>query len=80
MITSYKLKSFFLLQTLLTLLLVSLFWPKAAVYWQKLDIAFFKLINQSLLNSHHWQIFWACANHKYADWLEDLCILAFFTI
>ncbi|PWU13165.1 MAG: hypothetical protein C5B45_06545 [Chlamydiae bacterium] len=80
MITPYKLKSLLLLQTLLALLLASLLWPKAAIYWQKLDIAFFKLINQSLRDRYHWQVFWACANHKYADWLEDLCILIFFTI
>lgn len=80
MISPYKLKSLFLLQTLLALLLTSLLWPKAAVYWQRLDIAFFKLINQSLVDNHYWQMFWACANHKYADWLEDLCILVFFTI
>lgn len=80
MMISYKLKTLFLLQTLLALLLASLLWPKTAVYWQKLDIAFFKLINQSLLNSPYWQVFWACANHKYADWVEDLCILAFFTL
>ncbi|QZA58987.1 phosphatase PAP2 family protein [Candidatus Rhabdochlamydia porcellionis] len=80
MTISYKLRSLFLLQTLLALLLTSLLWPRVAIYWQKLDIAFFKLINQSLLNNHYWQVFWACANHKYADWVEDLCILAFFTV
>lgn len=78
--TRYKLKSLLLLQALLVLLLTSLFWSKTAVYWQKLDVAFFKLINQSLLNRPWWQVFWASANHKYADWLEDLCILAFFTL
>lgn len=76
----YKLTSLLLLQTLLVLLLTSLFWSKTAVYWQKLDIAFFKLINQSLLDRPWWQVFWASANHKYADWFEDLCILAFFTL
>lgn len=80
MTVSYKFKSLFLLQTLLVLLLASLFWPKVAIYWQKLDIAFFKLINQTLLDNHYSQVFWACANHKYADWIEDLCILAFFTV
>lgn len=76
----YKLQSLFLLQTLLALLLASLFWPKIAVYWQKLDIAFFKFINQSLIDRPCWQMFWAAANHKYADWLEDLCILIFFAL
>lgn len=80
MTTSYKLRFLFVLQTLLVLLITSLLWPKVGIYWQKLDIAFFKLINQSLLDNHYWQIFWACANHKYADWIEDLCILVFFTI
>lgn len=80
MISQYKLKSFLLLQTLLALLLTSLFWSKTAIYWQNIDIAFFKLINQSLLDRPCWQMFWAFANHKYADWLEDLCIMIFFTV
>lgn len=77
---SYKLRSLFLLQALLALLLTSLLWPKAAVYWQKLDVAFFKLINQSLLDRPWWQMFWAAANHKYADWVEDFCIFGFFAL
>lgn len=76
----YKLRSLFLLQALLALLLTSLLWPKVAVHWQKLDIAFFKLVNQSLLDRPQWQIFWAAANHKYADWVEDLCIFLFFVL
>ncbi len=60
------------------LLIGSLFWPVTKVYWEMFDIAFFKMINSTLRDRPTWQLFWACANHKLADWVEDVCILAFF--
>jgi Kdo2-lipid A phosphotransferase len=60
------------------LLLTSLFWPVTRTYWEMVDIAFFKMINSTLKDRPNWQLFWACANHKIADWVEDVCILGFF--
>jgi membrane-associated phospholipid phosphatase len=57
---------------------MSLFLPLTHSLWQAVDTAFFKWINLSLKNRPLWQLFWACANHKLADWIEDVCILGFF--
>ena len=58
----------------------SLFLPWTQKVWQIIDISFFKWINQSLLDRPLWQLFWALANHKLADWVTDVCILCFFII
>jgi len=57
---------------------LSLFTPGIKEMWEVIDTAFFKWINGSLANRPHWQLFWALANHKWADWVEDLCVLVFF--
>lgn len=65
----------------LVLLFVSTFlWPLTEGFWKSLDIAFFKGINSSLIDHPSLQFFWACANHRYADWVEDIFILGFFIL
>ena len=59
------------------LLMASLFWPVTKVYWEMIDVAFFKMVNSTLRDRPIWQLFWAVANHKLADWVEDLCVLGF---
>jgi Kdo2-lipid A phosphotransferase len=53
-------------------------WAPTRVYWDQLDLFFFHLLNDPLHTHPSLQIFWAFANHKWADWIEDLCILGFF--
>src|SRR5690242_874934 len=36
------------------------------------------MINGTLRDRPIWQLFWALANHKMADWIEDGCVLCFF--
>ncbi len=60
------------------LLLLSLFFPGTNLLWERIDTGFFYLVNQPLEQSHWLRIFWAAANHRLADWFEDLCIFAFF--
>lgn len=74
----WKLKLLLLWHIIGALLFASLFWPVTKVYWEMFDIAFFKMINSTLKDRPIWQFFWACANHKLADWVEDVCILGFF--
>jgi membrane-associated phospholipid phosphatase len=74
----WKLKSLLVWNIIGTLLFASLFMPLTQPYWDTLNVAFFKMINSSLRDRPTWQLFWACANHKYADWVEDVCILGFF--
>ncbi len=59
------------------LLLASFFWPPTFSYWSALDVAFFKFLNSSLIDNPKWQLFWACLNHKTADWIEDGIFLFF---
>lgn len=74
----WKLKVLLLCHILTALLFASLFWPVTKVYWEMVDVAFFKMINSTLRDRPLWQLFWALANHKLADWIEDLCVLGFF--
>jgi membrane-associated phospholipid phosphatase len=73
----WKLKLLLLCHLIAALLIASLFWPVTKPYWNAIDIAFFKMVNSTLKDRPVWQLFWACANHRLADWVEDLCILAF---
>ena len=75
---AWKLKGLLLCHVIGALLFASLFWPVTKMVWDAIDVAFFKFINSTLRNHPNWQLFWAFANHKIADWIEDLCVLCFF--
>lgn len=75
---TWKLRQLLFWHVIAALLFTSLFWPVTKEYWKTIDIAFFKTINSTLKDRPTWQLFWACANHNIADWIEDLCIIAFF--
>lgn len=75
---AWKLKILLLCHVIAALLFASLFWPVTKVYWEMVDVAFFKMVNSTLRDRPTWQLFWACANHKLADWVEDLFVLGFF--
>lgn len=74
----WRLKHLLYAHLLIALLIFSLFFSPTHALWRGLDTALFNLINPSLEGPTWWQSFWACANHKWADWVEDLCILSFF--
>ncbi len=46
--------------------------------WQMVDLWFFRVINHPLKDRHFLQVFWALANHRAADWLEDFVFLGFY--
>jgi membrane-associated phospholipid phosphatase len=75
---TWKLNVLLFWHIIAALLFASLFWPVTKEYWQVVDVAFFKAINSTLRDRPSWQLFWALANHKLADWVEDLCVLCFF--
>jgi membrane-associated phospholipid phosphatase len=77
---AWKFKTLLLCNVIGALLFTSLFWPVTKPFWDMIDIAFFKFINSTLRDHPHWQLFWAFANHKIADWVEDLCVLCFFIV
>jgi len=61
------------------LLLLSLFSPLTKPIWASIDLSFFLFWNNSLEGHPKLQHFWAMANHRWADWFEDLCILGFYS-
>jgi membrane-associated phospholipid phosphatase len=76
--TDWKLKKLLLWHLVLVFLVSSFLWAPTAYLWKKLDVGFFSWINSSLRGPFWWQNFWALANHKMADWVEDVFILGFF--
>lgn len=74
----WKFKILLLCHVIAALLFASLFWPITKELWEVIDVAFFKMINSTLRDRPSWQLFWALANHKLADWVEDFCVLLFF--
>jgi Kdo2-lipid A phosphotransferase len=76
----WQLKPLLFCHALAFFLVWSLFTPPAMKVWQWIDIAFFKAINSTLRDHPTWQLFWAFANHKLADWVEDFCVLIFFIV
>lgn len=61
-------------------LLATFFWPVTRTLWDALDLWCFKMLNGTLEGHPKWQVFWALANHKLTDWVEDLVFIAFFTV
>lgn len=76
----WKLKPLIFCHLLALFLVWSLFTPPIMKVWQWIDVAFFKAINSTLKDHPTWQLFWALANHKMADWIEDFCVLIFFIV
>ncbi len=73
-----NLRKLFFWHLVIALLIGSFLWAPTRALWTQMDIAFFKWINGSLADRPWWQYFWALANHKLADWVEDIFILGFF--
>jgi membrane-associated phospholipid phosphatase len=76
----WKWKTLLFCNALVAILLTTLFLPSTKGFWEVIDIAFFKWVNGSLEGRPRWQVFWALANHKLADWVEDLFVLIFFIL
>ncbi len=76
----WDVKRLIITHILVAFLLTSLFFPPTRALWRALDTLFFNLINPTLEGPQWWQAFWALANHKVADWFEDICILTFFVL
>lgn len=74
--TNYK----FLLFThlLVIFMVVSLFYTLSQTPFLSMDKKCFQLLNSWVKESSFWQTFWAMANHRMADWLEDVCFVVFF--
>jgi Kdo2-lipid A phosphotransferase len=73
-----NIKALLICHLLIALLIASLFCPFTQIIWDQIDLFFFRILNEPLRNHPNLQFFWAFANHKWADWLEDLVVLVFF--
>lgn len=49
-------------------------------FWDAIDLNLFKWLNSTLEDRPKWQYFWALANHKLTDWVEDIVFIAFFAV
>lgn len=76
--TDWKLKTLLLWHLPIAFLIGSFAWAPTREWWDSIDASFFHFWNGSLEGRPAWQTFWALANHRMADWVEDVCILAFF--
>jgi membrane-associated phospholipid phosphatase len=75
---AWNLKLLLFFHVLAFILLWTLFTSYTDFFWEAIDVAFFSTLNGTLKDHPYWQLFWALANHKAADWIEDLCVLGFF--
>lgn len=77
---NWKLRQLLEWHFVMAILIGTFFWAPTEVLWKKLDIALFRLLNSPLPEHSSLQIFWALANHKMADWVEDIFILGFYAV
>jgi Kdo2-lipid A phosphotransferase len=71
-----KIKSLLFCHLFIVLLLSTFLCPTTKVLWSKLDLWFFHFLNDPMENRRWLQYFWAFANHKNADWVEDVVFFA----
>ena len=77
--SSWNFKKLILCHLLVLFLLGTLFFPSIQqFFWKPIDEGFFKFLKSLIQNSPFWQNFWAMANHRGADFLEDGIFIAFF--
>ena len=73
----FKARPLLIAHFFIALCLCTLFSPLTHSFWQAIDMFIFQKLNQTLAWGRSWQVFWALANHKLADWLEDIVIILF---
>jgi len=73
-----KFKPLLFSHLLILILLGTFLWPPTRPFWDWLDLHSFKFLNGTLENRPTWQLFWAFANHKMIDWVEDAVFIGFF--
>ncbi len=77
-LTKIDYKSLIFLHLFVAAGICSLFYILSHHPYTYLDEKCFRLLNGWVENSFFWQNFWAMANHRLADWVEDVCFLIFF--
>jgi Kdo2-lipid A phosphotransferase len=76
---SWKIKNLILSHLLVISLVCSVFYkPLYNLIWKALDEGLYKILSHSISTSTFWQDFWAVANHRIGDIIEDVFFLIFF--
>lgn len=75
-----RLKTLIYCHLAILFLLGTFLWSPTRVYWDILDVGLFKFLNSALKDRPWLQAFWALANHKLTDWVEDGIFIAFFAV
>ena len=75
--TGWKPKPLLITHLLIAAGFITLFSPLTHGFWQAVDLFFFNTLNSTLQWGRSWQVLWALANHKLADWVEDVVFLIF---
>lgn len=75
-----KIRLLLLCHLLIAILLSTFLWPVTKVYWDKIDLFFFHLLNDPMENNRFLQYFWGFSNHHNADWVEDLVFLVLLVV
>lgn len=75
-----KYKYFYFCYFIACLLVLSFMYSPTHFLWEKFDVYSFKFLNDFLRGPYWVQIFWALANHKKADIVEDFVFLGFFIL
>ncbi len=77
--SSWNLRNLLICHGIILLMIGSFCFAPTHQCWDWLNVTVFKCLNHSLEGRPLWQLFWALANHKLADWVADLFFLGFFT-
>ncbi len=76
---SWRIKQLILAHLLVIGLVSSIFYlPLYNLIWKSLDEGCFRFLSQSVVGSPFWQNFWAIANHRIGDAIEDVFFAIFF--
>lgn len=77
--TSWKIKQLLTSHLLAFFLVFTIFYkPAYDVIWKTIDEGCFKFLSGTIQNSPFLQDFWAVANHRIGDFIEDLFFVFFF--
>lgn len=76
--SSWNFKRLLFCHSLIVFLISSLLIPILSDCWRVLDVAAFKFLNHTFLQTETMQRFWASMNRPFIDWVEDLIFLFLF--
>jgi membrane-associated phospholipid phosphatase len=74
----WRIKELLICNLIVVFLIGSFFYPFTHEIWIQINETFFRVTNHSFQGGFYWQLFWALANHRVADWIEDIVFVTLF--